>query len=273
MGSLNMDIQAIIDLTKQAGAAIIQIANNMPAVMESKKDGSPLTQADMAAHNILVAGLRGLNANIPIISEESKQISYEQRKLWDIYWLIDPLDGTREFLAGNGEFTVNVALIVNGNPVLGVVMVPASGVIYAAHDGVAFKQVKGGQRERLQVRSVGDSRVVVVMSRRHGVAQLQAFLQRLPCYEALSVGSSLKFCRLAEGKADVYPRLSPTSEWDTAAAQCVLRAAGGDVFDVTGKRLVYNSKESLLNPSFIAIGDSNYPWLDYWQDIVSIPLS
>ncbi|MGS2724616.1 3'(2'),5'-bisphosphate nucleotidase CysQ [Porticoccus sp. GXU_MW_L64] len=227
----------------------------------AKQDDSPVTAADLAAHKVLVAGLPGI-LDVPVLSEESRLPDFAERQSWQRYWLVDPLDGTKEFINGNGEFTVNVALIEDGEPVLGVVVVPVTGVVYSAVSGLgAFKN-----GEPIHCRQLPEEACpVVVASRRHGSSEGENALVSLESHfggvELMQVGSSLKFCMIAEGRADLYPRFAPTCEWDTAAAQAVLTAAGGQVVNLDGEPLSYNRKESLLNPFFVALGDTRIPWL------------
>ncbi len=196
------------------------------------------------------------------MSEESTDIPFSERAEWQRYWLVDPLDGTKEFIKRTGDFTVNIALIDNHHPVLGVVYAPTSSNCYfAMRDAGAFKQLADGTRIALKTRSCPKDNLRVIGSRRHGVSELQTFLNRLGHFEMIAMGSSLKFCRVAEGEADVYPRFGLTSEWDTAAAQCVLEQAGGAVFDTYGLPLQYNTRDSLLNPHFLAVGDIRHEWL------------
>jgi 3'(2'), 5'-bisphosphate nucleotidase len=250
-------------LAKQAGEQILQIYNTEFAV-EEKDDKSPLTAADMASHTTIVAGLQRLTPGIPVLSEESASIPFAERSAWDSYWLIDPLDGTKEFIKRNGEFTVNIALIHAGVPVLGVVHVPVSGVTYAACEGQgAVKEVPGQGAQAIHVRKLGDGPVAVVGSRSHQGDSLKAFLAKLGDHEIVSMGSSLKICLVAEGAADVYPRLGPTSEWDTAAAHCVVNQAGGHLTDLEMRPLRYNTKDSLLNPFFLVFGDDSQDWSKY----------
>lgn len=217
----------------------------------AKEDQSPLTEADLASHRTILAALEKINPSIPILSEESKAVSYEARSSWSRFWLVDPLDGTKEFIKRNGEFTVNIALIENGEPVLGVVHAPVLGVTYGAARGVsAFKEAEG---ERTEIRVASDSGGVlrVVASRSHAGPETEAFIAGLGReVELVSIGSSLKLCLVAEGAADLYPRLGPTMEWDVAAAQAVVEGAGGTVTDLQGEALRYN-KEKLLNPNFV----------------------
>jgi 3'(2'), 5'-bisphosphate nucleotidase len=254
---------ALIDLTRRAGDAILEIYQTDFSV-ETKGDESPLTQADLASHRTIVEGLSRLTPQIPIFSEESEPPDFATRQSWQRYWLVDPLDGTKEFINKNGEFTVNIALIENHQPVFGVVGVPVRGIVYTgdAEKG-AFKYTAAG-RETLSGRKMGNNGVTIVASRSHGGERLESYLEALEAefgtVERTPVGSSLKLCILAEGEADLYPRLGPTSEWDIAAADAVLRAAGGAVWAVDGSALDYNSKESILNPEFFAVADGSFAW-------------
>jgi len=250
-------------LAKQAGEKILEVYNTEFAV-EEKDDKSPLTAADMASHTTIVTRLEALTPDIPVLSEESAKIPYEERAGWQTYWLIDPLDGTREFIKRNGEFTVNIALIHDGVPILGVVYVPVSGVTYAACEGMgAIKETSGEGEKPITVRKLSDGPVAVVGSRSHQGDSLKAFLVKLGDHEIVSMGSSLKICLVAEGVADVYPRLGLTSEWDTAAAHCVVEQAGGSLTDLEMNRLRYNTKDSLLNPFFFVFGDDSRDWSKY----------
>ena len=256
-------LEEIRALAKQAGEKILEVYNTDFAV-EHKDDKSPLTAADMASHKTIVARLNTLTPDIPVLSEEAAGIPFAERRNWNTYWLIDPLDGTKEFVKRNGEFTVNIALIHEGKPVLGVVHVPVSGVTYAACEGQGtVKDVPGEGERKIQVRKLTDGPVAVVGSRSHRGDSLNAFLDKLGEHEIVSMGSSLKICLVAEGAADVYPRLGPTSEWDTAAAHCVVEQAGGSLTDLDMKPLRYNTKESLLNPFFFVFGDGSRDWSGY----------
>lgn len=216
-----------------------------------KADESPLTLADLAAHHAIVAGLREINPDYPILSEEDADISFETRQAWSRFWLVDPLDGTKEFIKRNGEFTVNIALIDAGLPVLGVVYAPVLDVCYLGAAGVgAFVQRGNAPSQPIRVQnSAAGSPLRVVASRSHSDARTAALLQSLGEHQCLSMGSSLKLCLIAEGVADFYPRLGPTMEWDTAAAHAVVAAAGGVVCDIAGRSLGYN-KADLHNPEF-----------------------
>jgi len=257
-------LEPVIRLAVMAGEQILVVYNSADFSVEHKQDNSPLTAADLAAHHAIVAGLADLTPGWPVLSEESVGLSWEERSGWQRYWLVDPLDGTREFIKRNGEFTVNIALIEAGVPVLGVVHVPVSGVTYSAARGVgAFRSGPQGESTPIHVRKLSAGPVMVVGSRTHRGDSLNSFLERLGAHDMVGMGSSLKLCLVAEGKADIYPRLGPTSEWDTAAAQCVVEQAGGFVTDTSMQALRYNTKESLLNPFFLVFGDDSRDWSQY----------
>ncbi|WP_431023358.1 3'(2'),5'-bisphosphate nucleotidase CysQ [Halomonas sp. H5] len=233
--------------------------------IETKDDKSPLTEADMASHHALVALLEAEAPGVPILSEESGEIPYGTRQAWQRYWLIDPLDGTKEFIKKNGEFTLNVALIEQGVPVFGIVHAPVLDTTWVGQSGKgAWKQEGDGPSHPIATRQLPDPARhpwAVVGSRSHGSAEFEAFCAELPNNERVSMGSSLKLCLVAEGKADLYPRLAPTSEWDTAAAQAVVTAAGGEVLNAhTLEPLRCNQQDSVLNPFFIACGQRDDRW-------------
>ena len=232
--------------------------------MQHKADESPLTAADLAAHQIITAGLARLTPEWPVVSEEGAHLPYAERAHWMRFWLVDPLDGTREFLSGNGEYTVNIALIQDGAPLLGVVYVPATGLGYSGIAGVGAWRSRGGPDtlEAIAVAARGREATPLrlVGSRSHRGQSLDRLLERIGPHEFVPMGSSLKFCVLAEGGADVYPRLGPTSGWDTAAGHAVLRGAGGRVLRLDGAPLDYNRGEGWLNPDFVACGDSQADW-------------
>ncbi len=253
----------LLDIARAASARILEIYETDFDVTR-KDDASPLTAADMASHKTICAGLSALTPDIPILSEESADVPFATRRHWSSYWLVDPLDGTKEFIKRNGEFTVNIALIQDHAPVVGVVHVPVTGVSYLGCAGVgAFRQTLDGEPTPIRINTPSADPVRVVGSRSHRGEALDAYLARLGAHEIVPMGSSLKICLVAEGKADVYPRLGPTSEWDTAAAHAVLAAAGGKLIDTDGQPLRYNTRESLLNPWFIACGDSARDWTAY----------
>ena len=257
------DVREVVHIALEAGAAILKIYNADFSVME-KDDRSPLTEADLASHRIIKQRLQELTPHVPVLSEESAAIPYEERSQWQRYWLVDPLDGTKEFIKRNGEFTVNIALIDNQSPVMGVVHVPVSGATYfGSHEQGAFLQEAGQVPNPIHVAAKARPPYRVVGSRSHAGESLQRFLDNLGEHELVSMGSSLKLCLVAEGKADIYPRLGPTSEWDTAAAQAVVEAAGGRVTDPQMDILRYNTKDSLLNPHFLGFGDISENWSRY----------
>jgi 3'(2'), 5'-bisphosphate nucleotidase len=254
-------IDPVVALATEAGARILEVYATDFDVQE-KDDASPLTKADLAAHRTIVAGLEKLTPGMPIISEESGLPAFEVRREWPRYWLVDPLDGTKEFVNRNGEFTVNIALIEGGRPVLGVVRAPVQGKTYLGCEGYGAERRDGqGPPERIRVANAAARPPRVVGSRSHRGASLDVWLDSLGDHEMVPMGSSLKFCVVAEGDADVYPRLGPTSEWDTAAAQAVVEQAGGAVLELDGSPLSYNQKEDILNPWFIVTGASDRDWL------------
>jgi 3'(2'), 5'-bisphosphate nucleotidase len=256
-------VQEVVTLARDAGARILEIYETDFSVRK-KADRSPLTAADLAAHTVIDAGLAMITPDLPILSEESAEADYAVRSQWRRYWLIDPLDGTREFVKRNGEFTVNIALIDGHEPVLGVVHVPVSGVSYYAVRGLgAFKQEPGQIPVSIQVRAHPEGRLIVTGSRSHGTDTTRKFIANLGDVEVIGIGSALKSCLVAEGRADLYPRFGPTSEWDTAAAQCIVEEAGGRVTDVHLNPLRYNTKRSLLNPHFFVFGDTSRDWRQY----------
>jgi 3'(2'), 5'-bisphosphate nucleotidase len=251
-------LSPVVAIAEEAGRRIMDVYEGGFDVWH-KDDDSPLTAADQAAHTLIKERLQQLTPDIPILSEEGRIADYAERGGWQRYWLVDPLDGTKEFVKRNDEFTVNIALIVDHEPVLGVVHAPAQGVSwYAAREAGSFKAANG-EITLLKTRAVADPMVVMV-SRSHRGERVDALLQRLESVETQSVGSSIKFCLVAEGSADLYPRFGPTSEWDSAAAQCVVEQAGGRVTTLDLQPLRYNTKESLLNPDFMVFGDDGYDW-------------
>jgi 3'(2'), 5'-bisphosphate nucleotidase len=256
-------LDAVAGIAETAGRAILEVYDSDFAV-DSKADQSPITAADRRAHDVIQAGLVALPGDRPILSEEARALPWEIRRHWKEYWLVDPLDGTKEFIQRNGQFTVNIALVRSGRPVLGVVHVPVSGVTYGGAVGRgAWRRVRSGERQPIRVSALGTGPVRVVGSRSHRGPDMDGYLERLGPHELVPMGSSLKFCVLAEGQADVYPRLGPTSEWDTAAAEAVLVAAGGRVVTSCGQPLAYNKGPDLLNPWFIASGDDSRDWTSF----------
>ncbi|MFT3762405.1 MAG: 3'(2'),5'-bisphosphate nucleotidase CysQ [Pseudoxanthomonas sp.] len=262
---LSTDIcEAVIAIAHEAADAIMAVYAQ-PFEVLSKSDDTPLTRADMAAHHIIVEGLQRLTPGWPVLSEEASDVPWAVRTEWPTYWLVDPLDGTREFVKRNGEFTVNIALIEDNQPIFGVVLAPATGTVWHAVQGqVAMRRDARGDAI-LRTRRPPASPLRVAASRSHRDPRTDALLGRMAAHcggtvETVALGSSLKFCRLAEGELDAYPRFGPTSEWDTAAGQCVLEAAGGALLAPDGRAFRYNRRESLLNGDFIALGDPSLPW-------------
>jgi 3'(2'), 5'-bisphosphate nucleotidase len=254
-------LERLVEICRQAGAAILEWYDGDMGVTH-KADDSPLTKADLASHELIEAQLDKHWGDIPVLSEESATIPFDTRRGWQQYWLVDPLDGTKEFISRNGEFTVNIALINEHRPVLGVVHVPVTDTSYLGVVGMgAWRQQGEEAKTRINVRQPAAAPPVIVGSRSHANPELAEQLEKLGPYELTSMGSSLKFCHLAEGLADFYPRLGPTCEWDTAAAQAVVEAAGGKVVTIDGSRLEYNHKETYLNPHFFVFGDMGRDWL------------
>ncbi len=249
----------VVELALQAGEAILPFWRADVAVT-AKSDDSPVTAADLAAHHVIVAGLTALDPSIPVLSEEDANIPQGVRAGWQRWWLVDPLDGTKEFISGSEEFTVNIALIENGRVVFGVVSMPTNGRFYVGGAGLgAWRGDTGGTPVAIKVRDVpgpGEA-FTVVASRRHSSPEQERLLAGLSAslgeLQLTNIGSSLKFCLLAEGAADCYPRLAPTSQWDTAAAQGVLEGAGGEVLGLNGEVFCYPARESLLNEFFLAL--------------------
>lgn len=242
-------LEAICQLAREAGEAIMQVYDgSSPIDVNRKTDDSPVTAADIAAHKVIVKGLQALTPDIPVLSEEDPP-AWDVRQHWQRYWLVDPLDGTKEFIKRNGEFTVNIALIEAGKPVLGVVYAPVLKVMYSAAEGKAWKE-ENNIRNPIQVREARPPRVVI--SRSHAVndTELKEYLEQMGEHQTTAIGSSLKFCLVAEGEAQLYPRFGPTSVWDTAAGHAVAVAAGAHVHDWQGKTLDYTPRESFLNPGF-----------------------
>lgn len=261
-----LPMEALIDLAQRAGSAIMQVYGTDFSVQE-KADNSPLTEADMAAHHLIVSELERRTPDIPVLSEESAIIPFETRRQWGQYWLIDPLDGTREFVKRNGEFSVNIALIADHQPLLGVIHAPVTGLTYYGQPGKgSFRRERKGATTAIQVQSRHHSPIQVAGSRSHAGHSLKRFLHNLGPHRIIHMGSSLKSCLVAEGTADIYPRLGPTSEWDTAAAQAIVEAAGGRITRTDMAPLRYNTKASLLNPRFFVFGDTSVDWSGYLEE-------
>ncbi len=261
----NSHLEKLEAIARDAGAGILSVYESEDFDVESKGDGSPLTRADRLAHEIIVAGLAELTPEIPVVSEESGKEEMEARLAWDLFWLVDPLDGTKEFIKRNGEFTVNIALVHQGQPVYGVVYAPVLNSCFCGGPEYGAFRVDGDARDRQKILVAGksDGVMTVVASRSHRGEAVEAFIAKMTVSfgepEVRSMGSSLKICLVATGEADIYPRLGPTCEWDTAAAHAVVLGAGGKVTNVCGEPLVYN-KENILNPWFLVFGRGDCDW-------------
>ncbi|SIO04818.1 3'(2'),5'-bisphosphate nucleotidase [Sulfurivirga caldicuralii] len=252
---LRLWLPQVCALAEKAGASILEIYRSHDYDTTRKTDGSPVTTADTAADAIIIAGLQALTPDIPVVTEETlAEIPFERRRDWRTYWLVDPLDGTREFLARTDEFSVNIGLVVDGKPVLGVVYGPCLDTLYFGGPLLGAWRQQGAHVTPIRARKTLLAPARVAMSRRHG-KRADAFAEALPVpTETVHMGSALKTCLVASGEADYYPRFGPTSYWDTAAGHAVLRAAGGDIVDMHGQPLRYVQSEDLLNPFFIARG-------------------
>ena len=256
-------IDQVVEIAKDAGDAIMDIYRTDFDQYE-KSDSSPLTEADLAAHKIICDGLNRIS-DYPILSEESEKedVNWERRRKWNTYWLVDPLDGTKEFIKKNDEFTVNIALIKDRKSVLGVVYCPPLKRFYFAEESIGAYRKDGDdepQKIKVATEPVDGEVWKVVGSRSHGAEALQVFCKELGKYELVSMGSSLKLCLVAEGTAHIYPRLAPTCEWDTGAAQAIVEQAGGLVLAFDLQSMEYGRKEVLLNPMFIACSNINDRW-------------
>ena len=255
-------LDAACEIAREAGRAILDVYGRRDFAVSRKSDDSPLTEADQVSHGIISRALGKLDAGLPILSEESMPADHAMRREWKRYWLVDPLDGTKEFLKRNGEFTVNIALVDGHRAVLGAVHAPVLDRMYSGYVALgAWRSDAGAAAKPIAVRANAAAPLRVVGSRSHPTPELAAYLAGLPAHEITDMGSSLKICLVAEGAADIYPRLGPTSEWDTAAAQAILESAGGRMIDLAGRPLRYNSKDDLLNPHFLAFGDQRRDWL------------
>ena len=245
---------ALLPITARADQAIMRVYGEGFAV-EHKADDSPLTLADLESQRVIIEGLSELTPGLPILSEESATAPWAMRQTWRELWVVDPLDGTREFVKRNGEFTVNIALVIDHEPVLGIISAPAQGLVYWGAAGIgAFTQHRGASKCAIRTTPPA-APLRVVGSRSHASAATDSYLATLAAHAITGIGSSLKFCLIAEGKADLYPRFGPTSEWDTAAGQAILEAAGGKVTRLDGHRLRYNCRDSIINGNFIAYGE------------------
>jgi 3'(2'), 5'-bisphosphate nucleotidase len=249
---MNDLIPKLIDITREAAEEALKIYNTADFGIEHKEDKTPLTEADRRSNIVITEGLEKLHSDIPVISEENQSIPYKERKNWDRFWLVDPLDGTKEFIKRNGEFTINIALMEDGHPVLGVVSAPVKGIIYYGMkgEGAFGLPAGGGQQEKIHVPSAPDiERIKAVASRSHFSEKAKLLMEALDA-EMINAGSSLKFVTVAKGEADFYPRFGPTHEWDTAAGHAIAEAAGAVVCGLDGQPLSYN-KEDLRHNGFL----------------------
>ena len=254
-------ILELLNIAIDSGTEILKIYEN-EIIVNSKKDKSPITQADINSNNLIVNRLKELEPNIPILSEESL-VEWESRKNWNKYWLIDPLDGTKEFINRNGEFTVNISLIENNYPIFGIIYAPVKSLLYYAFKNYGSYKLKVNSNlinlsdfNKININKEKKSNIKIIGSRSHSDKAFQIWLEnKFANFELITIGSSLKFCVLAEGKADIYPRLGPTSEWDVAAGHIILEEAGGKLKSIDNKDILYNTKEDILNPHFIAYGN------------------
>ena len=269
------DVTALIPslkaIAQASGEAILSVYDQNDLGVQTKQDNTPVTKADLKANEIIEAGLKALPVQYPILSEESAHTPYSERQYWQRYWLVDPLDGTQEFINRNGQFSVNIGLIEEGYPLLGMVHIPVTNTSYWGGKSMgAFRQKGYGAHERIHPRAFDPGKSLVVLgSRSYLTERAQKYLKHLrtlyPNLESRQVGSSLKSCQIAEGVADIYPRLGPTSEWDTGAVQAVVEGAGGLFLNPEGERFAYNWKESLLNSDFLVLGDPDIDWLRFWN--------
>ncbi|WP_240099847.1 3'(2'),5'-bisphosphate nucleotidase CysQ [Thermomonas flagellata] len=246
--------EGVAALARRAAAAILAVYEGEFAV-QHKDDRSPLTAADLAAHRCILDGLQALTPGIPVLSEESRTADIAARRGWRRLWLVDPLDGTREFVKRNGEFCINIALVEDGTAVFGLIQQPVTGLLWHGAPGQGAFRRAGADDQPIRARRPAVPPLRIAASRSHRDARTQALLDALPGSEVVGCGSALKFCKIAEGAIDLYPRFGPTSEWDTAAGQAIVEAAGGAVLDARGRPLRYNQRDSLLNGDFIAVGD------------------
>lgn len=257
--------ETVIAIAREAGQAILDVYRGDFQV-RYKDDGSPVTAADEQANRVIAAGLARLTPDLPILSEEAVQQPWESRRHWSSYWLVDPLDGTREFVRRSDQFSVNIALIHQGAAVFAVIQSPVEDCLWYAQRGEQAYRRDGQKDTVLRTRIPARAPLRVITSRSAHGPDTDAMIARMGAVERLVEGSSLKYCRIAQGEADVYPRHGATCEWDTAAGQCVLQAAGGDVLALaTGKPFRYNRRPTLVNGAFVALGDPALPWRDWYR--------
>ncbi|GAK85556.1 3'(2'),5'-bisphosphate nucleotidase [Vibrio ponticus] len=261
---LSHHLPAVIDVARAAGQLILDIYQKKQYEEYIKADETPVTSADLAAHKFIVEKLSELTPDIPVLSEEAADISLEQRSQWDRYWLVDPLDGTQEFIARSGDFATIIALIENHKPVMGVVYGPVSGVTYYAYQGKgAWKIPDMNESVRITTHQHPGQQqpIAIAISRRQDINRITSRMSSAWNYDLVPLGSAaLKACLVAEGAVDCYLRLGPTGEWDTAATQCIVEEAGGRILSTQLEPLSYNERDTLENPNFIVLGDENLPW-------------
>ncbi len=257
MKSGKIDLEHLVQLAFRAGRAILEVYSTDFSV-EKKEDDSPLTLADTSSHRIIADGLRSLHPHIPILSEEGKEVPHSTRRNWPLFWCVDPLDGTKEFVKKNGEFTINIALIEGQIPVIGLIHAPVSGDTFLARVNEGAWRIQEGRRQELKLDTASfPERVRVLKSRSHPSPHMESLLELIPRHETIRKGSALKFCAIASGEADFYPRLGPTWEWDTAAGQAIVSASGGVMLDFKGRPFIYN-KPSLINGPFLAAANGHW---------------
>ena len=261
-------IEQIIEISKEAGNAILEIYNTN-FDYQIKEDLSPLTNADTLSHSIICERLKVLTPGIPILSEESCNIPFSIRSQWCQYWLIDPLDGTKEFIKKNDEFTVNIALIENNNPIIGLIHNPVLNTTYWGSELGTFLSKKNSNPQKIAVQKSQLIKSRIICSRSHKSEELEVYLRSIGKHQIIHAGSSLKFCSIASGESDIYPRFNPTSEWDTAAGQCIVESAGGTIKTLDGERMQYNKKKSLINPGFICYSGINNENIEKFFKIAS----
>jgi len=255
------NILEILNITIDAGMEILKFYDK-EIIVNSKKDNSPITQADLNSNNLIINKLKKFDPSIPVLTEESL-VAWEERKEWKKYWLVDPLDGTKEFINRNGEFTVNISLIENNNPIFGVIYAPIKSLLYYATQNKGSYKINTDKNlnsldkfNKIKINKEKNLIIKIIASRSHLNQEFETWVTRnFNKYEVIRIGSSLKFCLLAEGEADVYPRLGPTSEWDIAAGHIILEEAGGKLKSIDNNDILYNTKEDILNPHFIAYGN------------------
>lgn len=264
---MTIAIEPIIHIAKQAGAKILELYHSgQPLEVAMKENKTPVTEADLAANEIIFKGLRALTPDIPVISEEAKTIPFEQRKNWTRFWLVDPLDGTKEFIHRTDDFTVNIALIEQNQPTIGCIYAPVFDLTYFAQTGQgAFKIEQNQAPVSIQTRNFKEEQTIIAVSRRHSQEAANRMIERLKDLTILRRGSSIKSCLIAEGLADLYPAFGPMSEWDIAAAQCIVAEAGGAVIDEHLQTMRYNVRQTLLNPRLLVVGDPKQAWQSYFK--------